>query len=189
MVLLGIGIVWLVSIIAAEQFGDHYRTNANKADKLKAEEEYTAELQARDQRLADVEAAASKKAAADAHELEVARANVVVVTKIIHDKVPIYVSAKADAACVVPVGFIKLHNDAASGTISETAPAADSSAGSVSNDTPSGIALSTIANTIADNYGTCHELETQVAGWKNYKARVDTWYAGVQDALSKGATP
>lgn len=65
-------------------------------------------------------------------------------------KVPVYVSATADARCPVPAGFVRLHDAAVQGG---ELPAA---AGST-DDAPSGIALSTVASTVAGNYATGHE--------------------------------
>ena len=60
-------------------------------------------------------------------------------------EVPRYVSAQADAACVIPGGFVRLHDAAAAGTVP------DSSAGDV-DAAPSGVALSTVAGTVTANY-------------------------------------
>lgn len=76
-------------------------------------------------------------------------------------EVPVYVTAKADAACPIPVGFVRLHNAAA-----QNLPA-DTTAGAP--DAPAeGIALSTVAATVADNYTTCHQTAAQLSalqGW------------------------
>ena len=68
-------------------------------------------------------------------------------------EVPIYVSASADAQCDVPAGFVRIHDAAASGQPA-TPGAADAA--------PSGVALSAIAETVADNYGTCRETAEQL---------------------------
>ena len=64
-------------------------------------------------------------------------------------EVPVYVSAQADAACVLPRGFVRLHDAAAANEIPGPAGSADAA--------PAGIALSTVAATVADNYERCHE--------------------------------
>ena len=69
-------------------------------------------------------------------------------------EVPVYVPIEADAACVVPGGFVRLHNAAAAGRIPDAAGVADA--------TPAGIALSTVASTVADNYQRCHENTEQL---------------------------
>ncbi|AKC77313.1 signal peptide protein [Xanthomonas arboricola] len=70
-------------------------------------------------------------------------------------EVPIYVTQKADAACAIPAGFVRLHDAAATGhpagppTGDPDAPAA-------------GITLSAVAGTIADNYTSCHATAAQL---------------------------
>ena len=72
-------------------------------------------------------------------------------------EVQIHVPAAADAACVIPAGFVRLHDAAASGV-----PVADAAGGA---DAPaSGIALSTVAETVADNYTGCRETREQLIG-------------------------
>ena len=65
-------------------------------------------------------------------------------------KVPFYVTAQADRSATVPVGFVRLHDEAANGSkVPDTA--------AEPNDAPSGLALSTVAATVVDNYGLCKE--------------------------------
>ena len=52
-------------------------------------------------------------------------------------EVPDYVSAKADDACVLPRGFVRLHDAVATGRFSDAAGDPD--------ETPAGIALSTVS--------------------------------------------
>lgn len=73
-------------------------------------------------------------------------------------EVPVYVSAKADAACVVPVGFVRLHDAGATGT----EPAAPDSTGAA-DAAPSGVALSTVAATNVGNYTACHANAEQLS--------------------------
>ncbi|RNK82756.1 hypothetical protein C9390_01420, partial [Xanthomonas vasicola pv. vasculorum] len=64
-------------------------------------------------------------------------------------EIPIYVTQKADAACTIPAGFVRLHDAAATGNPAGP-PTADP-------DAPApGITLSGIAGTVADNYTSCH---------------------------------
>lgn len=90
--------------------------------------------------------------------------------QVIHDRaativkeVPVYVTAKADAACVVPVGFVRLHDAAVQ---NEPLPAAAGSA----NDAASGVALSTVASVDAENFGTCHETAAQLTALQDWVA-------------------
>lgn len=76
-------------------------------------------------------------------------------------KVPVYVTAQADAQCTLPLGFVRLHDAAAaSATLPDTAGAADAQ--------PSGLALSTASRVIVGNYTTCHttaETLTTLQAW------------------------
>lgn len=65
-------------------------------------------------------------------------------------KVPVYVTAQADAACTVPVGFVRLHDAAATNTAPDDPSDSDAQ--------PSGVALSAVAATVADNYTAYYEL-------------------------------
>lgn len=64
-------------------------------------------------------------------------------------EVPRYVPVQADAACVVPRGFVRLHDAAAAGALPDSDTGDTDSA-------PSGIALSAVAGTVAANYADCH---------------------------------
>ncbi|ALN92514.1 hypothetical protein [Lysobacter gummosus] len=89
--------------------------------------------------------------------VQVVRANAQIITK----EIPIYVTPTADAACTVPVGFVRLHDAAAANqpttpsTGNPDAPAA-------------GVALSDVAGAVADNYATCHANAEQVIGLQDY---------------------
>lgn len=69
-------------------------------------------------------------------------------------EVPVYVSTESDAACVLSRGFVRLHDAAAAGIVPEPAGGVDAA--------PAGIALSTVAGTVADNYQRCHENAEQL---------------------------
>ncbi|UZD98466.1 hypothetical protein LOY64_30135 (plasmid) [Pseudomonas corrugata] len=64
-------------------------------------------------------------------------------------EVPVYVSAQADAACTVNAGFVRVH-DASARSLPAPDPAGDADAA------PSGVALSTVAATTAENYTRCN---------------------------------
>lgn len=91
-------------------------------------------------------------------------AEVRTVTRTIVEKVPIYVTPEADRRSPVPLGFVRLHDAAASG-----APAVPFGPGE-SADTPSGVALSAAGATIFGNYGECRGWREQLIGWQ-------AWYA------------
>ncbi|WP_367190092.1 hypothetical protein [Burkholderia sp. Ed8] len=69
-------------------------------------------------------------------------------------EVPVYVDREADRACVVPVGFLRVHDGAAANVPVGDPGSADAA--------PSGIALSAVAATVAGNYTTCHENAEQL---------------------------
>lgn len=72
-------------------------------------------------------------------------------------EVPVYVSAKADAACTVNAGFVRVHDFAASGQpLPAPDPAGDADAA------PSGVALSAVAETVAGNYTSCQQNAEQL---------------------------
>lgn len=70
-------------------------------------------------------------------------------------KVPVYVSAEADAACTVNAGFVRLHDAAA-----HALPAPEPSG--AADDAPAGIALSAVGATTAANYAACNANAEQL---------------------------
>ena len=70
-------------------------------------------------------------------------------------EVPTYVTVESDRRCVVPVGFARVHDAAAHNSV---LPA---SAGPA-DEADSRIALSTVAETVAGNYQSCHENAEQL---------------------------
>lgn len=77
-----------------------------------------------------------------------------VVTQTIERKVTEYVDKASDAQCSVPVGFVRVHDAAAAGTIPGAAAGTDGQ--------PSGVALSSVAATVATNYGADHLTEAKL---------------------------
>ncbi|MBU9606046.1 hypothetical protein [Burkholderia multivorans] len=69
-------------------------------------------------------------------------------------EVPVYVDREADRACVVPLGFVRVH-DAAAANVPVGHPASTDAAAA-------GVALSAVAATVADNYTSCHENAEQL---------------------------
>lgn len=67
-----------------------------------------------------------------------------------------YVPAQADAACVVPHGFVRLHDAAAVGAVPNPG-AGDADAAS------SGVALSAVAGTVTANYTDSHANSEQLS--------------------------
>lgn len=79
----------------------------------------------------------------------------------LHQEIPRHVTTSADAACPVPVGFVRVHDAAAQGV------PIDPAAGDPDAPAP-GITLSAVADTVAGNYGTCHEIREQLIGLQDY---------------------
>lgn len=75
--------------------------------------------------------------------------------KTIIERVPVYVSEKADRACVVPAGFVRLH-DAAAHALPAPEPAG------AADEAPTGVGLSAVASTTAGNYAKCNANAEQL---------------------------
>ncbi len=86
------------------------------------------------------------------------------VTRTLIQEIPVHVTAEADRASPVPLGFVRLHDAAAAG-----APTVSYGPGESADDA-SGVALSAVTGVVADNYGTCLGWREQVIGWQ-------AWYA------------
>ena len=86
-------------------------------------------------------------------------------------EVPVYVPAQADAACVVPRGFVRLHDAATQGVVPE--PAGDFDAA------PADIALSAVAGTVAENYTACRENAEQLSA-------LQSWILRMQESAGTG---
>jgi hypothetical protein len=74
-------------------------------------------------------------------------------------EIPVYVNAQADARCIVPLGFARVH-DAAAAVLPAPPGSTDAQ--------PSGLALSTVAGTIVDNYTTCHGTSAQLTALQDW---------------------
>lgn len=87
------------------------------------------------------------------------------------------VSPKADAACVVPAGFVRLHDGSAEAdqtTPSQATPI--SRGGQADDDSPSGIALSQVGQVIAINYQECAERGVIIKSWQEwYRRQSQAW--------------
>jgi len=75
-------------------------------------------------------------------------------------EVPVYVTKEADSGCVVPRGFARLHDAAAAGSLAGPAGITDAA--------PAGIALSSVAAAVADNYERCHENAAELTGLQEW---------------------
>lgn len=112
-------------------------------------------------KVAKREVKAEKITNAAAGELERTQVEIRWRTRTLIKEVPTYVTPADDALCRIPVGFVQLHDAAAAG-LPEPSGGPDP--------TPSGVPLSSVASTVADNYGTAHALRAEVETWRK-------WYA------------
>lgn len=88
-------------------------------------------------------------------------------------EIPIYVPAQADAACLVPRGFVRLHDAAAQGVVPEPAGNSDAS--------PAGVALSTVAGTVAENYTACRANAEQLIALQSWILEMKESAAGPRE--------
>jgi hypothetical protein len=75
-------------------------------------------------------------------------------------EVPIHVTEKADAACTVPLGFVRVWNDAAHGPVPGPAAGTD--------DAASGVALSEVAQAAVQNSGEYDLLANQMMALQDW---------------------
>ncbi len=87
---------------------------------------------------------------------EAAQAEIRWRTQTLIREVPVHVTPEDDGRCVVPSGFVRLHDAAARGDAEVPQPA------SRPDDAPSGVALSAVAETVTGNYGTCEGVRRQL---------------------------
>lgn len=83
-------------------------------------------------------------------------------------EVPTYVTPEADRRCDLPVGFVRLHDQAAAGLPQVSAPAGDV------RDAPSGVPLSAASGVIVGNYGVAYQ-------WRERAVACETWAASQAD--------
>lgn len=75
-------------------------------------------------------------------------------------EVPIYVPREANAACIVPLGFVKLLN-ASAASVDLASPSLALPAGQ-SNGTSTAVDLAAVASSVAENYGRCNANAKQL---------------------------
>lgn len=79
-----------------------------------------------------------------------------------------YVTAKSDAGCPIPVGFVRLH-DAAAGN-HELLPATAIGA----DDPATGVTLSGVAVTVGENYTACNGLREQLIALQDWAKQTES---------------
>jgi hypothetical protein len=77
----------------------------------------------------------------------------------IQQDVKSYVSPSSDSGCIIPIGFVRIHDKAANGN--------DSAAGN-SNEASAGVELSAVAETVAENYAICHQNAEQLTALQSW---------------------
>lgn len=82
-------------------------------------------------------------------------------------EIPRYVTIESDRACPVPLGFVVMHNAAATGI-----PAAPESAGNPDAPAP-GVALSTVAEVVAENYTECRAIRETLIALQAYNRSIE----------------
>jgi hypothetical protein len=147
-----IGVALLVLVASIFEVG--YRA-AKSADTRAAAAASARAAKAIQKREATADAITTTTAARTAQ----ARVLVRTVTKTLVEKVHDYVPPAADARCVVPVGFVQLYNAAAAG-LPRPAGGPD--------ETPSGVALSTVAETDVENFGVAYDWRAEALGWRDW---------------------
>lgn len=90
-------------------------------------------------------------------------------TKTLIEKVPTYVPATADAGCVIPRGFVQLHDAAAAGLPTPS---------SGPDERPSDVQLSAVASTVVSNYGVAYDWRAEALAWRE-------WYVTQKAAWDK----
>lgn len=83
-------------------------------------------------------------------------------------EVPRYITVEADRACVVPRGFVRLHDAVAQGVLPGAPDGTDDAAADVE--------ISTVAGTVIDNYGSC----------KEDRARLEALQSWVRSTTTRG---
>jgi hypothetical protein len=113
----------------------------------------------RERAQADVTSAVETKAAQ-------AQVQIRTVTKTIIERVPEYVSVADDSRCVVPVGFVRVHDAAAAGNpLSE--PSGELDGGAATSEAPT-VTLSRLAEVTAENYGTYQSVARQLVDLQSW---------------------
>ena len=87
-------------------------------------------------------------------------------SKTVVEKVPEYITVASDRACVIPNGFVRVH-DASAKAVLPGAPRGDDGAAS-------GIALVTVARTVAENYSECGGVRERLIALQHWARSVTT---------------
>jgi hypothetical protein len=80
--------------------------------------------------------------------------------EVIHDQIAEQIDTKDDHMCDVPESFVRLHDSAAQNTVSGSTSRTDGAS--------SGIALSTVERTVADNYELYHKVAEELSALQEW---------------------
>ena len=75
-------------------------------------------------------------------------------------KVPVYITKESDAKCTINNGFVSLHDHASKNEVPD-------STGTI-NENPSDVKLSTVAETVTENYGTYYQVVEQLKSLQDW---------------------
>lgn len=151
-----IGLAILALVVGIYSFGHH----AGEKSEQRAE---AARLATARKAVAKREVKAQAISEHVAADVSKARTEIQYRTKTLVKEVPVYVTVEADRACTVPVGFVRLHDAAASGS----PPGVPSGAGGP-NDAASGVQLSAVLSTVVGNYGVAYDWRAEALGWRDW---------------------
>lgn len=131
-------------------------------------DKYTLELEKQKTYIAELENNASKKTI----EVVTEYVEKVKVVKekgdIIYEKVPVYITKEDDARCIIPNGFVVLHDSAVQNAVPETPRSI--------NEKPSGVELSEATKTIIVNYNKYHEVVEQLVALQKWVKEMEQNY-------------
>lgn len=158
------GYALLAAAMLAVGFGSgwtvrDWKAGAEAAKAAKAETKQAVRVIYRERAQADVTSAVETKAAQ-------AQVQIRTVTRTIIEKVPEYVSVADDSRCVVPVGFVRIHDAAATGNpLPEPSGELD---GRAAASEASSVTLSRLAEATAENYGTYQAVARQLVDLQDW---------------------
>lgn len=131
-------------------------------------DKYTLELEKQKVYIAELENNANKKT------IEVVTKYVETVKVVkekgeaIREQVPVYITKEDNARCIIPDGFIVMHDSAVQNTVPETSRN--------SNEGPSGIELSKATEVIVENYNKYHEVVEQLRALQEWVKEMENNY-------------
>ncbi len=161
---LAVALAVLAAVWAIWAAGDHHGRASEKAAQARAERAAEAKIVKTDRAIAAIVAPIRQQADAE-------RVRIVTRTQFLKQEVPRYVTLEADRRCIVPAGFVRLYDAAASG---EGPPVPGAAGGP--DDADSGLAVSDVARTDVDNLGAARQAIAEVTAWREWYPKVRAEY-------------